>query len=158
MEIIKKPDPPTGISRLLWRLPIHLYRMGLGRLMGSRVMLLNHVGRVSGKPRQAVIEVVERTARGYIAASGFGRRADWYQNVMKTPEVTIQVGGRTVPVTAVPLESEEGAELMARYAPRHPAAARRLCKIMGFGVDGSLADYREVGLRIPFVLFTPTGH
>ncbi|MEV1174935.1 nitroreductase family deazaflavin-dependent oxidoreductase [Nonomuraea sp. NPDC049784] len=157
MEIVKRPGPPTGVSRLLWRLPIHLYWLGLGRLMGGRVMLLNHVGRVSGRPRQAVVEVVEHGERGYVAASGFGTRADWYRNVMKAPDVTIQVGGRTLPVRAVPLQREEGAELMTRYAPRHPAAARRLCKIMGFAVDGSVADYREVGRHIPFVLFTPSG-
>ncbi|NBE92221.1 nitroreductase family deazaflavin-dependent oxidoreductase, partial [Nonomuraea sp. K271] len=29
------------------------------------------------------------------------------------------------------------------------------CKIMGFEVDGSVADYREVGRHIPFVRFTP---
>ncbi|TDC06909.1 nitroreductase family deazaflavin-dependent oxidoreductase, partial [Nonomuraea longispora] len=38
--------------------------------------------------------------------------------------------------------------------PRHPAAARQLCKIMGFEVDGSVADYLEVGRHIPFVRFT----
>jgi deazaflavin-dependent oxidoreductase (nitroreductase family) len=155
MRIIQKPAPPTGLRRRLWRLPIQLYRLGLGPLLGQRVMLLTHLGRVSGRPRQAVIEVVEHDERGWVAASGFGPRADWYQNVMKAPDVTIQVGGRTLPVTATPLPAGEGAELMARYAPRHPAAARRLSKIMGFEVDGSVRDYREVGRLVPFVRFIP---
>ncbi|MGN9788743.1 nitroreductase family deazaflavin-dependent oxidoreductase [Nonomuraea sp. ZG12] len=155
MRIIQKPAPPTGLRRRLWRLPIQLYRLGLGPLLGQRIMLLTHLGRVSGRPRQAVIEVVEHDERGWVAASGFGPRADWYQNVMKTPDVTIQVGGRTLPVTATPLPAGEGAELMARYAPRHPAAARRLSKIMGFEVDGSVGDYREVGRLVPFVRFIP---
>jgi deazaflavin-dependent oxidoreductase (nitroreductase family) len=155
MRIVQKPAPPTGLRRMLWRLPIQLYRLGLGPLLGQRVMLLTHLGRVSGRPRQAVIEVVEHDERGWVAASGFGPRADWYQNVMKAPDVTIQVGGRTLPVTATPLPAGEGAELMARYAPRHPAAARRLSKIMGFEVDGSVRDYREVGRLVPFVRFIP---
>ncbi|WP_219471119.1 nitroreductase family deazaflavin-dependent oxidoreductase [Nonomuraea rhizosphaerae] len=154
MEIVKKPAPPTGLSRLLWRLPIHLYRLGLGGLLGKRIMLLNHVGRVSGKPRQAVVEVIERDG-GYVAASGFGTRAAWYQNVMHTPDVVIQIAGRRIPVTATLVPTGDGAEIMARYAPRHPAAARQLCKIMGFAVDGSAEDYREVGRRIPFVRFVP---
>jgi deazaflavin-dependent oxidoreductase (nitroreductase family) len=155
MRIIKKPGPPTGLRRRLWRLPIQLYRLGLGPLMGRRVMLLTHLGRVSGQRRQAVIEVVEHDERGWVAASGFGPRADWYQNVLKTPDVTLQVGGRTLPVTATPLPADEGAEIMAQYAPRHPTAARRLSRIMGFEVDGSVQDYREVGRLVPFVRFIP---
>ncbi|MEU4513505.1 nitroreductase family deazaflavin-dependent oxidoreductase [Nonomuraea wenchangensis] len=155
MDIVKRPDPPSGLRRMLWRLPIQLYRLGLGRLLGGRVMLLTHIGRVSGMPRQAVIEVVEHDTGGYVAASGFGPRADWYRNITKTPDVVLQVGGRTVPAVARPLPAEEGAGIMARYAPRHPTAARRLCAIMGFAVDGSVEDYREVGRRIPFVRFVP---
>ncbi|MFD8563667.1 nitroreductase family deazaflavin-dependent oxidoreductase [Streptosporangium canum] len=155
MDIVKRPDPPSGLRRALWRLPIHLYRVGLGRLLGGRVMLLTHVGRLSGKPRHAVIEVVEHDARGYVAASGFGPRADWYRNITKTPDVVLHVGGRISPAVARPLPAEEGGDIMARYAPRHPAAARRLCAIMGFAVDGSVEDYREVGRHIPFVRFVP---
>ncbi|MGP3937154.1 nitroreductase family deazaflavin-dependent oxidoreductase [Nonomuraea sp. KM88] len=155
MEIVKKPAPPTGLRRRLWRLPIALYRVGLDRLLGQRIMLLTHTGRVSGRPRQAVIEVVQRDEQGYVAASGFGRHADWYRNVLADPEVTLHVGGRALRATAAPIPDEQGAEIMAAYAPRHPAAARQLCKIMGFAVDGSVADYREVGRHIPFVRFTP---
>lgn len=155
MEIVDRPNPPTGVRRLLWRLPIWLYRLRLGWLTGGRLMLLAHTGRVTGRKRTAVIEVVRRDAEGYIAASGFGPRADWYRNVRQTPEVTITVGARVIPVTAVPLSSEEGADLMAAYAPRNPMLARRLCRIMGYRVDGSEADYREVGARIPFVRFVP---
>ncbi|SDQ55402.1 nitroreductase family deazaflavin-dependent oxidoreductase [Thermostaphylospora chromogena] len=153
MKIIGTPSPPRGLRRLLWRLPIRLYRLGLGRLFGHRLMLLTHVGRVSGRPRQAVVEVVERGADHYIVASGFGTRSDWYRNVRAHPEVTIETGGRRMAATAVVLSAAEGGGIMARYAARHPRTARRLCRIMGFAVDGSAADYRAVGERIPFVRF-----
>lgn len=155
MEIIERPPPPTGVRRLLWRLPIWLYRLHLGPLTGGRLMLLRHTGRVTGRERTAVIEVVQRDADGYVAASGFGPRADWYRNISKNPRVTLTVGARVIPATAAPLTAEQGAELMGAYAPRHPALARRLCRIMGYRVDGSEADYREVGAHIPFVRFTP---
>lgn len=158
MKIIKRPAPPTGPRRLLFRIPIHLYRMRLGWLFGGRMILLNHIGRISGKQRQVVIEVVERTPDGaYIVCSGFGPRSDWYRNLLKTPDVTIRTGLRTVPVTAHPLTSEEGAEYMARYAPRHPRLARRLARLMGFEVDGSESDYRAVGRQVPFVRLSPRG-
>ncbi|TDC97982.1 nitroreductase family deazaflavin-dependent oxidoreductase [Actinomadura sp. 7K507] len=155
MKIVARPAPPTGLRRRLWRSPIRLYRMGLGPLLGRRVMLLTHTGRVSGRPRQVVVEVVDKDEDGYVAASGFGPRADWYRNVMADPDVTLQIAGTRFPATAAPVATDEGAEIMARYAPRHPAAARRLCKLMGFAVDGSVEDYREVGRNIPFVRFTP---
>ena len=157
MEIVKRPPPPTGLARLLFRLPVHLYRMRLGRLLGGRFLLLDHVGRVSGRKRQAVVEVVEhdRSDDSYVVASGFGEQADWYRNVLAAPEVTVQVGARRLAVRATRLSTEDGAAVMARYAPRHPAAAVRLCRFMGFAVDGSEADYREVGRNIPFLRFVP---
>lgn len=157
MEIVNRPGPPTGLRRTLWRLPILLYRCGLGRLLGQRVMLLTHTGRTSGRPRHAVIEIVEHDENGYVAAAGFGPRADWYRNLLAHPAATIQVGNRPLNVTATTIPPQEGGDIMARYAPRHPAAARRLCKLMGFAVDGSTEDYREVGNRLPFVRFTPIG-
>lgn len=86
MKKIQKPKPPTGFQRLLWRLPITLFRAHLGFLVTKRIMLLTHTGRASGRPRQAALEVVEHGDDGSIvAASGFGRAADWYKNVRKTP-------------------------------------------------------------------------
>jgi hypothetical protein len=73
VRIIKIVQPPTGLSRLLFRIPIHLYRLGLGWPLGSRLLLLNHVGRVSGQPRRVVLEVVahDRTDCSYVVASGW---------------------------------------------------------------------------------------
>lgn len=30
MQIVRKPRPPTGLARVLFRLPIRMYRHGLG--------------------------------------------------------------------------------------------------------------------------------
>ena len=49
---------PTGALRLAFRLPIYLYRLGLGRLLGHRFMLLTHRGRRSGRVYQTALEVV----------------------------------------------------------------------------------------------------
>lgn len=154
-----RPQRPTGWARWAFRLPITFYRWRLGGLLDGRFVLLTHTGRVSGLPRR-VVEVVERDrSTGVVSvASGFGPRTDWYRNVLAHPEVTFQVGRRVHDGVAQPLGPEQGAELMARYAPRHPRAARRLCAFMGFEVDGSEDDYRAVGGRIPFVRLTPTPH
>src|SRR5581483_6476732 len=72
---------PRGVARRLARLPIWLYRLGLGRLLGERFLMLTHIGRTSGRLRQTVVEVVrhDRLSDTYIIASGWGERADWYR-------------------------------------------------------------------------------
>jgi deazaflavin-dependent oxidoreductase (nitroreductase family) len=156
MEIVKNVAPPAGFTRFVFRIPIHLYRLKLGCLFGSRLLLLNHTGRVSGKRRQTVLEVAERNGDSYVVASGWGPTAAWYRNIRQSPDVTIQVGTHTVAVTAVPLDKEEGAQVFARYGSRHRAAAKYvLPRVLGFAVDGSDEDFRAVGQHLPFVRFIP---
>jgi deazaflavin-dependent oxidoreductase (nitroreductase family) len=156
-EKIKDVHPPSGLSALLFRLPIWLYRVGLGWLLGGRFLLINHIGRKSGKMRQVVVEVVrhDKETDSYIVAAGFGPQSQWYQNLRCQPEVTIQVGRRKLMVTAEFLTKEQGAVEMFDYSRRHPGTARQLSQLMGYRVDGSEADYREIGKRLPFVTFRP---
>jgi hypothetical protein len=51
--------PPNAFLRFAFRLPVHLYRWGLGGLFGKRFVLFQHVGRKSGKHYQTVVEIVE---------------------------------------------------------------------------------------------------
>jgi deazaflavin-dependent oxidoreductase (nitroreductase family) len=117
VKVVKNVQPPAGLTRLLFRIPIHLYRLRLGWLFGSRLLLLNHIGRVSGKPRQTILEVAEHDGDGCVVASGWGPTAAWYRNIVHTPDVTIQVGTRTIPVTAsnpsIDTPSTPGAPLFA---------------------------------------------
>ncbi|MGH3594278.1 MAG: nitroreductase family deazaflavin-dependent oxidoreductase, partial [Pseudonocardiaceae bacterium] len=63
-------------NRRLVRAPIWLYRARLGFLFGSRMLLLEHVGRKTGARRYVVLEVVGHPTPGtYVVASGFGDRA-----------------------------------------------------------------------------------
>lgn len=149
---------PSGLRRFLFRLPIQLYRFGLGWVFGRRLLLLNHTGRASGERRQAVLEVVEHdpTSGSYVVAAGWGPTAAWYRNILRTPAVTVEVGRTTAPMTAQPLAKEDAAEVFLRYAEKHRAAARyMLPRVLGLKVDGSESDYRAVGEHLPFVRFVP---
>lgn len=157
MEITGRPARPTGLRRALFRTPIWLYRLHLGSLLGRRFILINHVGRISGLVRQAVVEVVEMDdANGSITvASGFGEKSDWYLNVLANPTIRIQLGSRPHLVMAQRLSPDLAADTMARYAQRHPRAGRELCRFMGMRVDGSAEDFAAAGRRIPMLRLDP---
>ena len=154
MTIAHSPiRPPRGFSRLVWRLPIGLYRAHLGWLITSHFLLLEHVGRKSGQARQAVLEVLKRDKANdvYYLAAGFGPSSDWYQNLLKTPRAKIKSGFRKADVLAEVLSIEEAGEIIMDYARRYPTAIRTLAKIIGYEVGKGEVDYRVFAKMVPIV-------
>jgi deazaflavin-dependent oxidoreductase (nitroreductase family) len=88
--------------RFFLRFPLWLYRLHLGWLLGNRFVMFQHTGRKSGLPRYTVVEVVQHNpATGvYIIASGWGEKADWFQNIQKEPEILLDTGRRKTTATA----------------------------------------------------------
>ena len=129
----------------------------MGSVLGRRFVLINHVGRISGTLRQAVVEVVaiEGEQGAITVASGFGDTSDWYLNVLAAPAITLQLGSKRFPVIAQRLSPDEASAAMADYADRHPRAGRELCRFMGMRVDGSADDFRAAGRRIPMLRLVP---
>lgn len=129
-------------TRWLVRAPIWLYRRGLGRLVGTRILMLEHTGRLSGLPRYVCLEVVERPAPDAIViVSGFGSRSQWYQNLRAQPECKVSIGRRqAVPATARMMSDEKARAALGRYQSVHPKAWKRLRgaieKVDGHAVDG----------------------
>lgn len=76
---IKEVQPPHGLARTLYRLPIKLYRLHLGWLLMGHFLLLTHVGRKSGLPRQTVLEVLlhDKARDVYYVLAGWGEKSDW---------------------------------------------------------------------------------
>jgi deazaflavin-dependent oxidoreductase (nitroreductase family) len=155
MTTIQLPQPPRGWKAILWRLPIWFYRLGQGWLLGKRFLLLTHTGRVSGQARQAVIEVVQYNphTRTYIVVSGFGEKAHWFQNIMKTPQVRIQVGGSKLSARAERLSIEEGEGILQEYARQHPAALREISRLLKLPYDGSPESISALASALPVVAF-----
>ncbi|WP_327408283.1 nitroreductase family deazaflavin-dependent oxidoreductase [Streptomyces sp. NBC_01281] len=155
----KRPPLPVGWRRRLARLPIHLFRVGLGPVFGGRLLLLHHRGRSTGLDRRVVLEVVAREpdAAGWIVAAGFGPRSDWYRNLLEEPKTVVQFGNRHHAVTAHFLTADEGAEIMAEYGRRHPRTARRLCTLMNLPSGGGASAFRIPGRAIPFVRLDNAG-
>ncbi len=155
---IKEVRPPHGLTRLMMNVPIWLFRMHLGWLVGNRFLLLTHTGRKSGLLRQTVLEVLQHdtASDSYYVLSGWGEKADWLRNVEKTPEVIINVGHRQFHARAIRLESEEAERAILAYAKRNPIAIRMLPRLMGYRLDGSEEDFRALARLGIVVAFHPT--
>jgi deazaflavin-dependent oxidoreductase (nitroreductase family) len=109
-------------NRRLVRAPIWLYRIRAGALLGTRMMMLEHIGRTSGARRYVVLEVVDRPRPDTIViASGFGARAQWFRNITVNPHVRVWLGSHP-PAAAVArvLDPHSADEVLADYRARHP--------------------------------------
>lgn len=147
VERVSELKYPTGFARLLFRAPIWLYNNHLGWLLGKRFLKITHTGRKSGLPRHVVLEVVkyEPASDTYYVAAAWGVKSDWVKNIQADPHVTVQVARRKLAMVARQLTPEEGEEVILDYARRHPAAMKNLARFMGYQVDGSQEDFRQLG-------------
>lgn len=157
MSLVQRP--PSGLKRWLLRVPITLYRLGLGGLLGDRFVLINHVGRKSGQPRQTVVEVAGHDLQSdtYYVASGWGYASQWYRNLMAHPEATIQIGNHTSAVHAENLPPEAGAQVIIEYRCKHPFAAKELGGVMGLDIGRASPDELADIIRrsLPIVALRP---
>lgn len=154
---IKELSKPEGFSRLVFRAPIWFYNAGLGWLLGGRFLLLEHTGRVSGLPRQTVLEVVKHDREGgiYYIASGFGEKSDWIKNITANPSVSVQAGRSRFPATAERLSPKAGEEVILEYGKLHPVAMRELARFMGYQIENTKTDLRELGRILPIFKLSP---
>jgi deazaflavin-dependent oxidoreductase (nitroreductase family) len=151
---------PRGLARLAFRLPIWLYRLRLGWLLGDRFLLLTHIGRTTGQLHQTVLEVVrhDQATGDYIIASGWGKRADWFRNVQNSPHVLVASGARRWEATAAQLAVADAANELCDYARRHPYAVRALARLMiGKTLRGSAEDCRRLAEHVPLVALRRCG-
>jgi deazaflavin-dependent oxidoreductase (nitroreductase family) len=148
--------PPRRLGRWVARLPILLYRLGLGGLLGGRFLLLTHRGRKSGQVRRTILEVVahDPVSGAYIVASGWGAQADWFRNIQQTPRVGVTVGGRRFPAVARRLSAAAAGPVLADYARRHPLAFRALVPVL-LGQSGHPADAQALAQAVPLVALVP---
>lgn len=150
---------PRGALLVAFRLPIYLYRLNLGWLLGHRFLLLVHRGRKSGLLHQTALEVVryDPTIRESVVLSARGEKADWYRNIEASPALEVWTAGeRYVPQQRF-LAPEENHAVISEYARRYPLALRFFVKALGFDypLEGPEEARREVAKSLWLVAFRP---
>jgi deazaflavin-dependent oxidoreductase (nitroreductase family) len=136
---------------------VALYRLGLLPLfgVGKTTMLLTTRGRKSQQLRHFPVGYF-RIAGQIHLLSGWGKEANWYKNMMATPEdIWLQVGFRRFAVQAKVLEdSVEIRQTIESLVRESPVDAQRL-----FGWDAQqdsleTADFSAMIEKVLFVKFT----
>ena len=121
----------SGPARLAWKLGsgahAGVYRATGGKLFGrmgkSPILLLNTVGRKSGKRRTSPLLYAMDGEDFVIIASKGGASAHpaWYLNLMANPEATVEIEDREVRVKAEEADSEEKSRLWQKMVEMYPA-------------------------------------
>jgi F420H(2)-dependent quinone reductase len=103
-----------------------VYRATGGKLFGrmgkSPILLLNTVGRKSGKKRTSPLLYVMDGEDFVIIASkgGAPTHPAWYLNLRDNPDATVEIGDREVRVSAEEADPEEKARLWGRMVEIYP--------------------------------------
>ncbi|MDX1689698.1 MAG: nitroreductase family deazaflavin-dependent oxidoreductase [Acidimicrobiia bacterium] len=106
------------------------------------LLLLHHIGARSGRTRVTPLlrQSVGEGWAVFASAGGAPEHPGWYHDLVAEPNVAVEVGAETIPVTAKVLEGAERDEVWDRQVERHPF----------FG------DYEDrSGRTIPVVLLEP---
>lgn len=149
---MKPPPAPQADSRFwtLWRgltkLHTGIYRLSRGRIggtsQGAPVLLLDHVGRKSGKERTNPLICTEDGDDLIVIASkgGIEKHPAWYLNLMANPETDVWWRGRKRRVRAREASGEERERLWQKMV----------------GVYAPYADYqRRTDRQIPVIVLEP---
>lgn len=153
---IRLSAKPHGLLRYAFRLPIQLYRLRLGWLLGHRFLLLTHRGRRSGRVYHTALEVIhyDPMTRESIVIAGYGAHADWYRNIQQSQALEIQTGRmRYVPAQRF-VAPEEAYSVITNYVHRYGWLARLFLRLL-YNDDGSEASRRELVHLLPMVAFRP---
>jgi deazaflavin-dependent oxidoreductase (nitroreductase family) len=132
----RTPGTPGAFSRWMQRTMNarinRKIRRGRGHFMGMDVLILNTVGRRSGRPRETPLAwFPDGDDAWLIVASGGGsRHPDWHANLTAHPgRATIELPGQApIPVTPHVLDGPEREQAWNRVAATQPRYAKYQAK------------------------------
>jgi deazaflavin-dependent oxidoreductase (nitroreductase family) len=152
----KKNEQAPSFLIPIFKLPVFLYRLRLGWLLGRRFMQITHVGHHSGKVRRTVLAVLrfdDKTKEVYAVSAWKG--SDWYYNIQASPALLVQIGFvHYVPVQRT-LLPEEIATTLTEYSKLHPIFSRMVCRIPGWKWDSSYEEFLDLARTLHGVTFRP---
>jgi deazaflavin-dependent oxidoreductase (nitroreductase family) len=157
VEKMTEVKPPSGVTRWLFRLPLSFYKLGFGWMLGSRFVQMTHTGRVTGKIREVVLEVIKQGEMNgvYYVVAAWGERADWFQNIKANPQIEYRVAREHFGGHAEVIAREEAEIIFVEYGERHPRMLQGLMRTVGFRIERDEKSYRALAEYLPIVKLVP---
>ena len=128
-----------GIQRTLMRtanaVPVNLFRMSNGRLMGKAAglstLLLTVAGRRTGVEHTTLITYFEDDGRYVVTGSAGGSATEpqWFRNLRHADRAVVQIGPTRTEVGVAIADAAEHAILWERLIARSPGFARYQAKV-----------------------------
>jgi deazaflavin-dependent oxidoreductase (nitroreductase family) len=148
---------PGRLALFIFRLPLPLYRAGLGWLLGHTFLLLVHVGRKTGKPHATAAMVLahNKSTGEAVICSVWGPRTDWFRNLRANPALRVQIGRETFVPQHRFLTRDEAFAVAVDFRRRHPWRLRLLSRVLGWDDLRADAAVREFISTRPFVGLRP---
>ncbi|MHB8680863.1 MAG: nitroreductase family deazaflavin-dependent oxidoreductase [Acidimicrobiales bacterium] len=152
---------PGPVLARLFRLPVLVYRLRGGWLLGHRFLLLTHVGRRTGTRHQTVLEVVQYNPASSeaVVMSGFGRSAQWLKNLEAGRAAHVTIGRRSFDARYRRLDANEAMIAFAEYERRNrwarPIVHRVLSWLLGWHYSGSPTDLSKLVDQLPLIVLSP---
>ncbi len=144
------------VMRLVFKIPILFYKIGLGGLIAGKIILLETTGRRSGKNRLTPLEYSVNGQTGdYFLMSGWNGKSDWYQNACACPQVHLWRGTRKMPAEARPASNEEVVCELEKVLQIYPKASKTWSAYSGTEYDGSRKCLEKIALSFPSIWVHP---
>ena len=150
-------DRRAWLPHLMFRLPILLYRIGLGALLGHQFLLLTHAGRRSGLVHETVLKVLsyDPSTGESIVASAWGPQTDWYRNLLARGPLAVSTAGATYVPEMRSVPPDEAFAVFDRWTRRQRWFAQLMLGQIGLSWDVPDPERRAIVAGFPFVAFRP---
>jgi deazaflavin-dependent oxidoreductase (nitroreductase family) len=147
----------AALSRFMFRIPLLVYRLGLGRLMGHQFLVLTHAGRRSGRVHETVLKVLryDPATRESVVASAWGTKTDWYRNIRARSALAVRTGRDWYVPEQRALPPEEAFAVFEDWARRQRWFATLMLGQIGLSFDAPEAARRALVARFPVIGFRP---
>ena len=156
MDRLVMQNRPGSVFKWLFKIPILQYKLGMGWMIGKYILLLTTTGRKSGRLRQTPLEYLyDEEQDRYRIMAGWGGNTDWYRNVVKNPNVKVQVGRRKFDAVAEKATDEEVAKYMMYVSERHPRMDKVWNRWSDNPLDGTFESYVHAAKFFPSVWLKP---
>ena len=143
---------PGRVGKMFFKFPIYLYKVGLGGLIGSKLLLLTTVGRKSGRYRTTPLGYITGEEGVFYITAGWRGSSNWYRNVKTNPEVQVRAGSIIFHCQAEELKIEDQVRVLANFSKLYPIVIRTYKRMTRMSFDGSDDFFRRIAEEGPMLV------